>query len=387
MISKKIYGRILKAPVSSSFLFGPRGVGKSTWARNQFRNAYHIDLLDEGLYQEYLSTPSSFAAELRARENGSWVIVDEIQRLPNLLNEVHRFIEEKEIKFLLLGSSARKLKQSGTNLLAGRALRKSMFPLVPEELGADFDVDKILRHGSLPIIWNAPDTKESLGAYVQLYLKEEIKAEALVRNLPGFARFLPIAALCHGELISISSIARNSGTARTTVSGFLDILDDTLMTMRLAGFEGKLRVRERKHPKLFWVDPGIVRAIKKQYGPIALEEKGALFEGWVLTILRTYQEIFDLFDEIYYWSPASSNSTEVDFLLERNNEYLGIEVKSAENFQKKFIGGLRAIGELKNMARRILVYTGTRVMKTEDGIEVWPINYFLQKIHNNLLWP
>lgn len=223
--------------------------------------------------------PSNFAAELAAREDGGWVIVDEIQRLPNLLNEVYRFIEEKALRFVLLGSSARKLKKSGTNLLAGRAARMGMFPFVPEELDVDFDIELILRYGSLPIIWNSPDKKGALSAYVQLYLKEEIKAEALVRNLPGFARFLPIAALCHGELISISNIARNSGTARTTVSGFLDILDDTLMTMRLPGFEGKLRVRERKHPKLFWVDPGIVRAIKKQHGPVALEEKGALFEG------------------------------------------------------------------------------------------------------------
>ena len=387
MLSKKYYDRILKPPASSFFLFGPRGVGKSTWARNHFKDAYRIDLLNEQLYQEYLTIPANFAAELTARENNSWVLVDEIQRIPNLLNEVHRFIEEKHIKFVLLGSSARKLKQYGTNLLAGRAIRKIMFPLLPQELGADYDLHKILEHGSLPIIWNSPDIKESLRAYVELYLKEEIKAEALVRNLPGFARFLPIAALFHGESISVSSIARDSGTARSTVSGFLEILEDTLMTIRLPGFEGKLRVRERKHPKLYWLDPGIVRAVKKQFGPIALEEKGALLEGWVLSLLRAYQDTFDLYDEIYYWSPVSSNSTEVDFLLERVGEYLAIEIKSADVFHSRFLTGLRAISCLKNLVRRLLIYTGDRVLKTEDGIEIWPLGYLLNAIQENRLWP
>ena len=387
MLNKKYYDRILKPPVSSFFLLGPRGVGKRTWARNHFKDAHRIDLLNEQLYQEYLSVPSNFAAELAAREDNSWVIVDEIQRLPNLLNEIHRFIEEKNLKFVILGSSARKLKQYGTNLLAGRAVRKTLFPLLPQELGGDYNLQKILEQGSLPIIWNFPDIKDALRVYVELYLKEEIKAEALVRNLPGFARFLPIAALFHGESISISSIARDSGTARTTVSGFLDILEDTLMIIRLPGFEGNLRVRERKHPKLYWFDPGIVRAIKKRFGPVVIEEKGALLEGWILSLLRAYQDTFDLYDEIYYWSPVSSSSTEVDFLLERGLEYMAIEVKSAEVFHSHFLKGLRAVKGLKNLTRRLLIYAGERVLKTDDEIEIWPLDFFLNKLQENKLWP
>ena len=225
-------------------------------------------------------------------------MVDEVQRLPNLLNEVHRFIEERQLKFALLGSSARKLKAAGVNLLAGRALRKTMFPLTPSELGDDFNLEAALRWGTIPLVWVSDERGEVLQSYVQLYLKEEIRAEALVRNLPGFARFLPIAALCHGEVVNISGLARDCGVARTTVQGYLDILEDTLLAFRLPGFEARLRVRERRHPKLYWVDPGLVRTVKKLRGPIAPEERGALFEGWVLHLLRAYGEESDLYDDL-----------------------------------------------------------------------------------------
>ena len=202
MASDLSYRRLLGAPRDRSFfLFGLRGVGKSTLSRQALPDAHRIDLLDEGLYQAYLRDPGLFAGELRTLPRGATVIVDEIQRLPALLNEVHRFIEERLLRFVLLGSSARKLKQAGTNLLAGRAVQRQMLPLVPEELGPDFDLGRILQSGSLPLIWNAADHREALEAYVQLYLKQEIQAEALVRNLPGFARFLPVAGVFHGQVL------------------------------------------------------------------------------------------------------------------------------------------------------------------------------------------
>jgi predicted AAA+ superfamily ATPase len=190
-------------------------------------DAPRIDLLDEGLYQSFLREPGLFANELRTLPRRSTVVVDEIQRIPGLLNEVHRFIEDRQMRFVLLGSSARKLKQAGTNLLAGRALHRQMFPLLPRELGADFDLAEVLRHGSLPVIWTAPDRREALEAYGQMYLKEEIQAESLVRNLPGFARFLPVAAVFHGQVLSVAGLARDAGVARTTVEGYLGILADT----------------------------------------------------------------------------------------------------------------------------------------------------------------
>jgi predicted AAA+ superfamily ATPase len=386
-MANPLYPRITRPPRSSFFLFGPRGVGKSTWAREHFARAHRIDLLDEGRYQSLLGDPGLFADELRAVRRGSWVVVDEIQRLPGLLNEVHRFIEEQALRFVLLGSSARKLKTSGTNLLAGRALWKVMFPLIPEELGEDFTLDAVLRHGSIPLIWKARSREQTLETYVQLYLREEIKAEALVRNLPGFVRFLPIAALFHGQVVNVSAIARDAGTARSTVTGYLEILEDTLLAFRLPAFEPRLRVRERKHPKLYWIDPGLVRAVKKQLGPLAGEERGPLLEGWVLTLLRAYAEERQLYDEISYWAPTQARRVEVDFLLRKGRELLALEVKSASRFSRSWAGGLRAIGELPQVVRRVVVYRGKQELKTEDGIEVWPIELFLRRLEQKELWP
>ena len=381
------YRRITRLPKQSFFLFGPRGVGKSTWARSELPEAHRFDLLDEGLYQSLLAEASLFADELRTIRKGSWVVVDEIQRIPALLNEVHRFIEERRLRFALLGSSARKLKTAGTNLLAGRAIRKYMFPFVPAELGADFSLETVLRFGSLPLVWTADDRKGVLEAYVQMYLKEEIRTEALVRNLPGFLRFLPIAALFHGQVINVSGLARDSGTPRTTVSGYLDILDDTLLTCRLPAYEAKLRVRERKHPKLYWVDAGLVRAIKRQLGRVGAEERGVLLEGWIFTLLRAYREERFLFDDIYYWSPTQASNVEVDFLLRRGRSFLAIEVKSQPRYSTSMLAGLRAIGELPRLARRLLLYGGTRSLKTNDGIEVWPLPRFFEALEDDAIWP
>ena len=251
--------RIFKAPEQSFFLLGPRGTGKSTWLRVHFPDAYVIDLLSEETYQRLLANPGHFASELRSVPAGRWVIVDEVQRLPNLLNEVHRFIEEKRLHFVLCGSSARKLKRAGVNLLAGRALHRSMHPFVPEELGGQFDLEEALQFGLLPMIWDSTAKGETLSAYAQLYLKEEIQTEALVRNLPGFARFLPLAALFHGRTVNVSNMAREAGVARTTAAGYLDILEETLLCFRLPAYEARLRVRERKLPKWYWCDPGLVR--------------------------------------------------------------------------------------------------------------------------------
>ena len=381
------YGRIVRPPKGSFFLFGVRGVGKSTWAHRHFPEAPRIDLLDEGRYQALLADPSLFGNEMRALPRGTRVVVDEVQRLPALLNEVHLQIEERGLRFVLLGSSARKLKVAGTNLLAGRALWKTMFPLLPEELGADFTLDRALRYGSIPLIWTARQPRQTLEAYVQLYLREEIKAEALVRNLPGFARFLPIAAMFHGQTINVAGIARDAGTARTTVAGFLDILDDTLLTFRLPGFEPRLRVRERKRPKLYWVDPGLVRGVKRQLGPVAAEEAGALFEGWVLTLLRAYAAERELCDDICYWAPTQARRTEVGFLLSRGPELLALEVKSSKRFSRSWLSGLKALGELDRVVRRVIVYLGSERLRTDEGIEAWPLELFLERVESGSLWP
>jgi predicted AAA+ superfamily ATPase len=383
MITKKVYPRLLKPPEQSFFLFGMRGAGKSTWARHLFSDALQYDLLDEGLFQSYLRDPRLFGREMLRIPEGRWIVVDEIQRLPSLLNEVHRFIESRGLQFVLLGSSARKLKHSGTNLLAGRALKRVMLPLLPQELGPDFDLKEVLRFGSLPIIWQSSARQDSLEAYVQLYMKEEIQAEALVRNLPGFARFLPIAALFHGQVLNVTGLARDAGVARTTVIGYLDILADTHLAWLLPAYEGKLRVKERKHPKLYWVDPGVMRAVKREFHQPGEQERGALLEGWVCMLLKAYGEpgsgLGLRHDGLFYWAPAQGG-TEVDFLVQRGNTFMAIEVKAKETLSPRDFNGLKAISALRGVGRRIVVFLGERPFSTEDGIEAMPVGDFLQEL-------
>ncbi len=328
-----------------------------------------------------------FAAELRAVPVGSWVLIDEVQRLPSLLNEVHRAIEERKLLFALTGSSARKLRHGGTNLLGGRAKQVTMFPFVPEELGESFRVERAIRHGAIPLIWDSRAPEETLSAYVQTYLREEIQAEALVRNLPGFARFLPVAGLMHGQQLNIAALARDAGVARQTVTGYVEILADTLIANTLGAYESRLRVRERKHPKFYFFDPGVVRALKRYTGTVAAEERGALLEGFVYTLLRFYQERSNLYDDIHYWSPAEARSTEVDFLLTRGRESIAIEVKSGRSLRPLDLRGLRAVGELHGLARRILVFLGPVPLTTPEGIEVLPLGAFCQMLAEGTLWP
>ncbi|MCU0727713.1 MAG: DUF4143 domain-containing protein [Planctomycetes bacterium] len=378
-----VYSRRLQVPARSFFLFGMRGAGKSTWAHRVFPDAAVFDLLDEGLYQDWLRDPRLFGAELRRVPDGRTVVVDEVQRLPALLNEVHRFIEMRGLRFVLLGSSARKLKQAGTNLLAGRAVRRVMYPLYPFELGPDFDLTKVLRFGSLPVIWSSPVPEESLEAYVRLYLSQEIQAEALVRNLPGFARFLPVAALFHGQVLNVSSLARDAGVARSTVAGYLEILVDTHLAWMLPAYEAKLRVKERRHPKLYWTDAGVVRAVRRELHPPGETERGPLLEGFVGTLLAAAGEsgsgIGRPHDGLYYWAP-SEGGTEVDFLVRRRDGFTAVEVKASRVVAPVDLKGLRTIADLKGVRRRIVVFLGERPHETADGIEVLPIGDFLHEL-------
>ncbi|MDE3194540.1 MAG: ATP-binding protein, partial [Chloroflexota bacterium] len=219
-MAERHYRRLLTPPKGSFFLFGVRGVGKSTWTREALPGAYVVDLLDEARYQQLTADPGLLALELRDVPRGRLVVLDEVQRIPALLNEVHRAIETDRRRFALLGSSARRLKTPDTNLLAGRATVRTMYPLVPAELGTEFDLERVLRIGSVPLVWRAEDPRATLQAYVNLYVREEVRAEAIVRNLPAFLRFLPVAALFHGQTINVAGLARDAGSARKTVEGY-----------------------------------------------------------------------------------------------------------------------------------------------------------------------
>jgi uncharacterized protein len=281
----------------------------------------------------------------------------------------------------LLGSSARKLRRAGVNLLGGRALRKTMYPLLPEEMGSDFSIERALHFGTLPIVQVAESPKETLQAYAQMYLREEIQAEAQVRNLAGFARFLPVAALFQAQTLNVAGLARDAGVQRTTVTGYLEILEDTLVAYRLPAYEAKLRVKERKHPKLYWNDLGVLRAVKHQLEKPTNEERGPLFEGWIANYLRAHQELGTIpYDDIWYWAPVQG-STEVDFLLRFGKRFVAIEAKAGTRYASNTLTGLRAIGDLAGLKRRILVYQGTTSGQTNDGIEIMPFGEFLSAAH------
>jgi uncharacterized protein len=382
-----MFRRRLELPRSSFFLLGPRGTGKSTWLRACLDQATFVDLLDQARYHSYLADPGLFGAELRALARGSWVVVDEIQRLPALLNEVHRAMEEHKLKFALTGSSARKLRRGGTNLLGGRARELTMYPFVPEELKTEFRLSRALSQGTVPLVWDSEEPAQTLRAYVQTYLREEIQAEAIVRNLPGFARFLPVAALMHGQTMNVASLARDSGVARQTIAGYVQILEDTLVATTLAAFEARLRVRERNHPKLYWFDAGIVRALlKRQEAELQPEERGAMLEGLVFMMLRFYRERAELFDEIAYWAPREAATTEVDFVLCRGKERVAIEVKSTKNVRPADLRGLRAIAALEGLRRRVLVFLGPQRLRLPDGIEAWPFAEFARQLQAGTIW-
>lgn len=382
-----LFPRILQAPNGSFFLLGPRGAGKSTWLRTVLPKAYWVDLLREGVYQRLLATPERFADELRPLRRNSWVVVDEIQRLPTLLHEVHRVIEEQGLRFCLCGSSARKLKRAGVNLLGGRALKRAMHPLLPEEMGAAFGLESALRHGTLPVILADEHRDERLEAYAQLYLKEEIQAEALVRNLPGFARFLPIAALYHGQSLNVANIAREAGVARTTVEGYLAILEETLLCFRVEAYEARLRVRERKHPKWYWADPGLARAMKGARGSLIPEERGPLFEGWVAQTLRAYRDYRGTFEDMFSWAPTEGRAAEVDFLLRRGAEFVAVEAKAGARFQESWRLGLRAMAPLRGLRRRLVVYPSGPRLRLRDGIEVVSALDFSRMLTEGRLFP
>lgn len=379
MVLNHLIPRLLAPPKGSFFLFGPRGCGKSTWLKQHFADALQLSLLDETLYQSYLARPGLFHETAARARPGQWVVLDEVQRLPSLLNEVHRLIEGRKIRFALTGSSARKLRRAGVNLLAGRAVPRRMYPLTPMELGAEFDLSSALRFGTLPLVLASDDPRDTLTGYSRMYLKEEIQAEALVRNLPGFSRFLPVAALFHGQALNISNVARDAEVSRPTVQGFFGILEDTLLASRLPAFTGGLRVREKAAPKFYWVDPGIVRAARKTLDPPGPEELGPLFEGLVFMMLEFQRETWGDIDEIHYWSPAEAKHTEVDFLVTRGKERIAIEVKATTRPRPEHFKGLKAIAALPGVRRRILVHPGDSD-RLVDGMEILGFRSFVAEL-------
>lgn len=373
--------RHLALPARSFFLFGPRGTGKTTWLRQVLPGAEWFDLLRTRTVLDLHQQPDLFRQRVEALPRGSWVVVDEVQRVPALLTEVHALISEhgRHYRFALSGSSARKLKRLDVDLLAGRVINRQFFPLTAAELSYDVDVDRVLRAGLLPQVQTDPDyAVDTLDAYVSNYLKEEIQQEALVRRLDAFARFLQVAALVNGQVTNVTGIARDAAAARLTVQSYLDILIDTLIGFWLPAWQPRAKIKEVASPKFYLFDPGVARALAGRLRePLDGLERGFLLETWMLHELRAAIAFQDLGGELRYWRTPSGS--EVDFIWTRATRAVGIEIKASSRWRPEFGGPLKSLVANRTLRAGFGVYTGTTELK--DGpVRVLPLKTFLKAL-------
>ena len=310
-----MYARLLPTPDRSVFLFGPRGTGKTTWIRDRFPDAAIYDLLDTGEALRLSKDPGALYRELAGLPAGAWAVVDEVQRVPELLNEVHRLIESRRLRFVLSGSSARKLRRRGVNLLAGRAVTTTMFPLVSAEVDFELDLDRAFSQGTLPMALAGGSPRDYLRTYAQTYLAQEVQAEALTRNVGAFARFLEIAARQNAQATNAASIARDAGIDRRTVQSHFAILVDTLIGSWLPAWKLKSATRQVQQSKFYFFDCGVVRALSGRLPyPPTPEELGPLVETFVVNELRAYLSYSGRHYPLHYW--RSYDGAEVDALCE-----------------------------------------------------------------------
>jgi uncharacterized protein len=366
---------------ASFFLFGPRGTGKSTWVRALLPRALHIDLLRESSYVELLGHGDRLEA-LADAHGHDVVVLDEVQKLPALLDEAHRLIEHRGFRFVLTGSSARKLKRSGANLLAGRARTLTMHPFTASELGERFNLARAIRFGMLPAVWVSDDPAEYLEAYVGTYLREEVQQEALVRNVAGFRRFLEAASFSQGAVLNMQSVATECGVGRKTVENHFDLLEDLLLAVRLPMFRRRAQRKISAHPKFYFFDAGVYQAIRPR-GPLDSGEEvdGAAIETLVLESLRAENANLDLGYEIFAWRTASG--AEVDFVLYGDRGFHAFEVKRSSRFRESDLDGLRLFLEDYPEAHGHLFYGGTQRYRF-GAIDVVPLGEGLRSLGTTL---
>lgn len=375
-----MYTRIFQSPDDSFFLFGPRATGKTTWLLEHFKDSLYINLLLSKNYLSLAKNPSLLHEWVNASK-AKWVVIDEIQKVPALLDEVHQLIFEKNKRFILTGSSARKLKRNHANLLAGRALSKHFFTLTSNELNFDFKVEDILSFGNLPQVHNLSSSEDKimyLESYVETYLREEIQQEALVRNLDSFHRFLEVSAILNGQVLNSSNIARETGVARSSVDNYFNILSDTMLGSYLPGNKLKAKVKEVANPKFYYFDPGVVRVMNGQIrDKIESNERGFLLETWIFNELKAYVSYKNIGGDFSYW--GTPGHSEVDFIWKRGKNLIGLEIKSTANWKNDYNYSLTTLLESKKIASGYGVYLGERSL-VSNGIKIFPVKIFLKKL-------
>lgn len=361
----------------SHFLFGPRATGKSTLIAQGLPGAKVYDLLDGAVYQRLVRQPSIIEEETTPETT---VVIDEIQKLPTLLDEVHRLIGKRKQTFLLTGSSARKLKRGGGNLLAGRAYRADLFPLTSPEI-PDFDVLKYINTTGLPEFFGSSDARDFLDAYVGTYLQEEIHAESLTRNLAAFSRFLEIVALSNGEEVNLANIASDCGVATKTLRGYYEILNDTLLGFEVPAFQSTRKRKAISRSKYWLFDIGVVAALAQRGAvEIGSELFGKALEHFIALELRAYLSYFHKKMPLQYW--RSTSQFEVDFIV---GSKLAIEVKATDHVQTKHLKSLRALQDEGLIENYCVVSLDSNYRRTDSGIEIYPLAMFLKKLWTDSL--
>lgn len=379
-IRKNVFKRLLKLPLEQShsiFLFGPRGTGKTSWLKEHMKGALYVDLLDFSNYNSLLANPSRLENIIPPHYK-DWVIIDEVQRVPELLNEVHRLIESKKIKFLLTGSSARSLRKRGVNLLAGRALTYHMHTLIYQEIEKEFNLEHVMMYGLLPATINHADPKKYLESYVQTYVREEVMQEGLTRNIGAFSRFLETASFSQGSMLNFSDIARELSLKRSMVSDYFDILEDLLLARRIDVFTHRAKRNMVARQKFYFFDAGVFRVLKSM-GPLdsSHEIDGAVLETLFLQSLYAVNDYFDLNYHVYFW--RTSTGTEVDFVIYGPRGLHAFEIKRSAQLNTKDLKGLQAFGADYPEAKLHFINMGKQ-REYHNNIEVIPMLQALKEL-------
>ena len=362
----------------SCFLFGPRQTGKSTLIGQQFADCSTWNLLDQELFRRLSRTPGLIRESLATGSGSEIVVIDEIQRMPELLNEVHLMIEEHGARFLLTGSSARALRRKGINLLGGRAGRRSLHPLVRAELGKRFNLDRALEFGLLPSVWFSDEPAEGLRDYTGDYLREEISNEAIVRNLPAFSRFLDVAALAHGTQVNFASLGNDAQVSPSTARDYYGILQDTLLAHEVPAFTDTRRRKAVSTSKFYLFDTGVARHLQGRRGLApGTPEYGNAFESYLFQEIRAFCDYHRL-EAPRYW--RSRSKLEVDFVFAD----VAVEVKAARAAGGRHLKGLRALAEEKLFSKHILVSMDP-YPRVVDGITLLPWEAFLDRLWDGKL--
>ena len=384
--------RILSAPKRSFFLFGARGTGKSTWLRQKFSDTMYFDLLKSSLYLELSQNPSKLESMAGPLPVDSWIVIDEIQKIPELLNEVHRLIEKWN--FALSGSSARKLKRKGVDLLAGRALTRNFFPFSFAEIKDVFDLNVSLEWGMMPTVqMSRGEAADLLSAYVDTYIKEEIREEGIIRKLSPFLRFLGVAGILNGQVINSLNISREAALPRSNVDSYFSILQDTLLGAFLPAYRPNLKVREQSHPKFYWFDSGAARAAAGfLFQPVDRLWLGTSLETLILNELKIYNQISARNFPIYYYRTAAGS--EIDFVIETRKRQLDtkphivcIEFKLSDKWKNEWERPIRSLDGEDNIVvdKMIGVYNGTQRYDF-NKFQVMPVTDFLKDLYSGNIY-